>query len=523
MKQWVSILCSLVLMFGLCLIAIFLPMYLAKIWNEAFNWIFWGFITCLTLQFITTLAIFLSKRRIEVKLSWVLVVVFAVFFGMITYMLFGRKHKWSKKKEEQLNKHLENSVKDHFLTTNKNLDYIRTNYSKWYKSFLLTTNISKRAIYNDNQVEILFSAANTWKSILSDIEMAKSYVLINYFIVKNGELLNELIDLLHQKIQQGVKIYFLYDHVGSYFSLSSLTVNKLEKIGVVINKFSPIVMPFLKGNTNYRTHRKDIIIDGEIGYTGGVNLADSYISLGSKYGLFHDTHIRIKGSSVKTLELIFIDSWYISTSIDLLQVESRLIVNIDHPVQKNITNHESIVQVIDDGPNKFDSIHQDLYLSLIGTAKKRIWLSTPYFIPPNDLINALKIAVQSGIDVKLVVPGLSDKLTVLDITRSYYEELLECGVEIYELNQTFNHSKAAVFDDDVAIVGTTNLDHRSFFQDYQTLALILDPKVVEQFESRWQWDFTNSTRIYVKQSPLMQKKIFYRLFISFLKIISPIL
>lgn len=523
MKQWVSILCSLVLMFGLCLIAIFLPMYLAKIWNEAFPWILWGFIACIALQLITVIFIFLSKRRIEVKLSWILIVVFAVFFGMIAYMLFGRKHKWSKKKEEQLNQHLENSVKNHFLTTNKNLDYIKSNYPQWYKSFLLTTNVSKRAIYSDNQVEILFSGSNSWKRILSDIEMAKNYVLINYFIVKNGELLNELIDLLHQKIQQGVKVYFLYDHVGSYFSLSSLTVNKLEKIGVVINKFSPIIMPFLKGNTNYRTHRKDIIIDGEIGYTGGVNLADSYISLGSKYGLFHDTHVRIKGSSVRTVELIFIDSWYISTGINLTQKEPNLIANIDNTFHHSETDHESIVQIIDDGPNKFDSIHQDLYLSLIGSARKRIWLSTPYFIPPHDLINALKIAAQSGVDVKLVVPGLSDKLTLLDITRSYYEELLKWGVEVYELNQTFNHSKAAVFDDDIAIVGTTNLDHRSFFLDYQTLALILDKKVVEQFEQRWQWDFANSTNIYAKQSPLMQKKIFYRLFISFLKIISPIL
>lgn len=276
--------------------------------------------------------------------------------------------------------------------------------------------------------------------------------------------------------------------------------------------FLPVRLPFMTGNYNFRNHRKDIIIDGNIGYAGGVNLADNYIYLSAKYGFWRDTQIRIVGEAVKSIDLIFRQDWHFITGniLDISAEKSEI------KIKNNI-----IVQVIDDGPITKETIQKDLFIKFISNAKKRVWISTPYLIPTSDLITALRNSAYSGVDVRLSLPGITDKFLSLDMSRTYYDSLIESGVKIYEYNNVFNHSKSGIFDDDITIIGSTNLDYRSLYSDHQTLVIVYDSKTNSDLSASFEKDFIHSSLII--SNPLLHRSFAYRgVFLLLLRILAPL-
>ncbi len=467
------------------------------------------------LNWISIWIVFLSKRRSEVRLSWVFVISVFPVIGMLAFFFYGREYKY-KKKNRKYSIYNNTKIKyEDSQLVNKYLEFIKKNTPNFYEVFKLSYNSSLRAIYKDSEIKIL-DVEEHWISLIRDLMSAKKYILMTYFIFAKGKSVDLLCNLFEQKIKAGVKIYFLYDHVGTYFQNMEKIFKKLKKMGVKVHRFEKFMLPFIKGTVNYRNHRKDIIIDGKIGYTGGINMGDKYLNFSVKFGKINDFQCRISGNVVKSLELIFMNDWYFTTNQEINNIENNF-----YPMPDENYDNPNFIQIVDSGPTKSFSIHKNILLKLIDSAQKRIWMSTPYFIPSEDLINALIIAAKLGKDVRILIPGRTDKLFILSLTKLYASELLKYGIKIYTMNNVFNHAKIFLFDDEISINSTTNLDQRSFFVDYQTMVINYNRKINQLFSEKLEECFRLSTLLSINE--INNWNFNYKLLIKILRLASPIL
>lgn len=506
MRKRLSLLLSLILYIALLATIVFVIFNYIK-----YSWII--LVMIITLTILTGIIIFITNRMQEAKLSWIMVTLCLPIIGIFLYWTFGRPYRYRRKQKAYLKTNNFFYTQEDWTITNEILKSKKMVLTADILSlFNYTTRISHRPFYKNTNVQILNNGTNNFASLIADLKAAKTYIFINYFILAEGELLEVVINILKDRIKVGVKVYMIYDAVGSYFSLSKYKIWKMKKMGIIIHKFSPVRLPFMTGTYNFRNHRKDIIIDGYIGYAGGINLADNYISLSAKYGFWRDTQIRLVGEAVKSIDLIFRQDWHFITGDILDVVASSCKVKI---------NNNIIVQVVDDGPVTKETIQKDLFIKFISNAKKRVWISTPYLIPTTDLITALRNSAYSGVDVRLTLPGITDKFFSLDMSRTYYDPLIEAGVKIYEYNNVFNHSKAGIFDDDITIIGSTNLDYRSLYSDHQTLVIVYDSKTNSDLSASFEKDFLYSQLII--NNPLLHRSFVYRgIFLLLLRILAPL-
>lgn len=505
MRKRINLLLSLCLYLFLIGLTVFLLIYYIR-----FSWIILLIVTILTI--LTAVIIFLTNRLIDVKLSWIMVVVCLPVLGIFLYWVFGRPYRYRKKQKVHLNLFKYFYKQEDWNFTREVLNSENSKYDdEDLAIFNYTTRISFRPIYTNTDVSILVNGPENYYQIIADLKNAKKYIFMNYYIIGDGELLETILKVLEQKIKAGVKVYIIYDHVGSYFQLSHDTIRRIKKMGINFHRFAPIKLPFLTGSYNFRNHRKDVIIDGQIGYTGGINLSDTYIHLSGR-GFWRDTQVRLVGEAVKSLELIFRQDWHFITGVILEVTPSE--------TNKKVKN-DLIVQIVDDGPLTKETVQKDLFIRYISMAKKRVWITTPYLFPTGDLITALRNAAYSGVDVRLCLPGIVEHYLLLDMGRTYYDALLESGVKIYEYTHVVNHSKMGIFDDKFTIIGSTNLDYRSLYSDHQTLVSIYDKKTNETLASKFTEDFKYSTLI--KSNPLLQRNKFYHyVFLFLMRVFAPL-
>lgn len=505
MRKRINLLLSFVLYIFLISLTIYLFIYYVS-----YSWVLLLIVTFLTI--LTTIIIFLTNRLNDVKLSWIMVVVCLPVLGIFLYWVFGRPYRYRKKQKVHLNLFKYFYKQEDWNFTKEVLNSENSKFAAEDLSiFTYTTKISFRPIYTNTDVKILVNGPENYYQMITDIKSAKKYIFMNYYIIGDGELLETILKVLQEKIKQGVKVYIIYDHVGSYFLLSHETITRIKKIGINFHRFAPIKLPFLTGTYNFRNHRKDVIIDGIIGYTGGINLSDTYIHLSGR-GFWRDTQVRLVGDAVKSLELIFRQDWHFTTG-RILEVP---INNCNSKIKNDV-----IVQLIDDGPLTKETIQKDLFIKYIGMAKKRVWITTPYLFPTVDLITALRNSAYSGVDVRLCLPGILEHYFLLDLGRTYYDALLEAGVKIYEYSHVVNHSKMGIFDDKFTIIGSTNLDYRSLYSDHQTLVSIYDKKTNEILSSKFLNDFKYSKLI--KSNPLLKcNKFYHYVFLFLMRILAPL-
>lgn len=506
MRKRVNLLLSLILYITLIATIVFVIFNYIK-----YSWII--LLIIITLTILTGIIIFVTNRMQDAKISWIMVTLCLPIIGIFLYWTFGRPYHYRRKQKIYLKTNSYFYTQEDWTFANKILEKKLSLNEDTLSLFNYTTRISHRPFYNNTDVQILTNGPIKFVKLIEDLKQAKNYIFINYFILSEGELLEVILDVLKSRITAGVKVYIIYDAVGSYFSLSKYKIWKMKKMGIIIHKFSPVRLPFMTGNYNFRNHRKDIIIDGNIGYAGGVNLADNYIFLSAKYGFWRDTQIRFVGEAVKSLDLIFRQDWHFITG-NILDV-------VAENTQEKVNNNNIIVQVIDDGPLTKETIQKDLFIKFISNAKKRVWISTPYLIPTTDLITALRNSAYSGVDVRLSLPGITDKFFSLDMSRTYYDSLIEAGVKIYEYNNVFNHSKSGIFDDNITIIGSTNLDYRSLYSDHQTLVIVYDKQTNSDLATSFENDFVHSSLIIV--NPLLKRSFAYRsIFLLLLRILAPL-
>ena len=397
------------------------------------------------------------------SLSWILITLLFPFIGVFAFLLFGinrRKIKFFELKETKKRK---NYIKSTFSNSeDKFASDLKTIKEK--KIANLIYNNTKIPVSNSNNLKILKNGKETFDDIFEAIQNAKEFIHLQYFIIEEGEILSKMISLLKEKRKENVAVRILYDAIGSY-SLSKAIKQELKDTGIEVYPEMPLKYGNFIFTLNYRNHRKICIVDNKIGFTGGVNITDEYITDDDFLGVWQDAHIKIEGEAVYSLQKSFIKDFFYATDIDLSKKEK---FNITHK-----SNHHTQVQIVSSGPDYEQSVVMQQYLSFINLAEKSICVMNPYFIPTFSILEAFKIAALSGVKVTLLLPKKGDSKIATYSMFSYFEILLKAGVEIY-LRDDFSHSKVIFIDDEIASIGSTNFDCRSFEHNYELNAIIYD-------------------------------------------------
>jgi cardiolipin synthase len=364
----------------------------------------------------------------------------------------------------------------------------------------------------DNNIKIYTDGNDKFDDLLKDIEAAKHHIHIMYYIVRNGTLSKRIIDALTKKAKEGVEVRFLYDAVGS-MRLSKKIFRELLAAGGHVSSFFPSRIPLINIRMNYRNHRKLAIIDGKTGYIGGFNIGDEYLGLDKRYGLWRDTHLRVTGSAVLQMQGHFLLDW------DLASKESIDYDNGYFP----ISEHEGTagMQILASGPDDEREQIKLAYLKIILSAKDRLYIQTPYFIPDQSLMDALRIAANSGVDVRMMIPAVPDHKLVYWASYSYLKGLLTIGVKCYLYEKGFLHAKTIIADDKVASVGTANIDIRSFKLNFEVNAFIYDEAKAGELSNIFINDMKDSkelTLVQYKSRPRLHQAVE-----SVARLLSPIL
>ncbi|WP_312086828.1 cardiolipin synthase, partial [Exiguobacterium sp.] len=272
------------------------------------------------------------------------------------------------------------------------------------------------------------------------------------------------------------------------FSTDKHYFKKMQEAGVEVRAFFPVVLPFISSKSNYRNHRKIVVIDGTVAFTGGINVGDEYIGRDQHFGFWRDTHLLVRGEAVSELQLIFLQDWYYMTG-------ERLFTPFYMEPLEYVDEATGGVQIIASGPDEPHEAMKSLYFGLITEARESVYIASPYLIPDEDLMTALKTAAMSGIDVRILLPSFPDHKIVFYASRSYFDDLLQAGVKIYEYNKGFMHSKVIVVDDAIATIGTANMDLRSFHLNFEVNAFLYGTNSVHQLTRDFYEDFSQSTQV----------------------------
>ncbi len=457
--------------------------------------------------------IFIENRNPSQTLNWILI--FAVFpvIGFFFYLLFGRNYK-KKKRFEEKKEADEKAFHMYEVSRVFNDEQLKQMGDHQKMFFRLAQRLGNSPISFNTNTRVLTNGAEKFPAMISALKDAKHHIHLEYYIVRNDDIGREIKDILIDKAKKGVEVRFLYDAVGSWIVPDSYW-DEMKDAGVHVQAFAPVRLPIIGSRINYRNHRKIVVIDGKIGFMGGLNIGDEYLGKVKSYGKWRDTHLYVRGESVRSLQLIFLRDWQYETGEHLLEQDYLSPEILDH---KNI---QGGVQMIAGGPdNKWETIKK-LYFAMISSAKKKIWIASPYFIPDDDVLTAMKVASLSGLDVRLVVPSKPDKRIVFHASRSYYEELLETGIRIFEYNKGFMHSKVVLVDDELASIGTSNMDMRSFHLNFEVNAFLFKTESINKLREDFENDFVDSDELIEEE--FNKRSIFVRVTESLFRLLSPLL
>lgn len=457
------------------------------------NWILLGEIVYILIIILVISRVLYDTRSSTKALAYILFIVFVPIIGMIFYFSVGinyRKRKLYSKKlveDESLREHIRNKMNSYSdAVSNSGLITPKTETLVEY-----VRSAGNSPLTANNEVKLLINGEEKFPELLSALENATSHIHIEYYIYEDDITGNQVADLLIKKAKQGVEVRFMYDDFGSH-SLRNSFINKLQDAGVQTAPFYKIKWYAFANRLNYRNHRKIIVIDGKIGFVGGINISDKYRNdLTKENHLFwRDTHIMIRGQATAYLQYLFMGDWNFCSATPFEFSETYF---IDKTKQEVIENE--VVQIAASGPDSKQPVIFYSLLEAINSAKKSIYITSPYFIPDESLMDALIIAVQGGLDVKILIPGVSDSKIVNAAASAYYTELLKVGAKIYKYSKGFVHAKTMVIDGDVAIVGSANMDYRSFDLNFEVNAILYSKNIAGQLTEVFENDLKESELI----------------------------
>ncbi|MCU5746555.1 cardiolipin synthase [Staphylococcus sp. SQ8-PEA] len=460
--------------------------------------------------------IFMERRLAGAIWAWILVLVFLPIIGFILYLLFGRQiqrqHIFKLDKKDQVglqmivNEQLKELNHSDFTLKNPNL-------SKFKDMIQMLLYNNGAFLTKNNDLSIFTDGEAKFESLLNDIKSAKSYIHIQYYIFRNDQLGKRILKALEDKLEEGLEVKMLYDDMGSR-GLSLKAFKSFREKGGAVEAFFPSRLPLINLRMNNRNHRKIVVIDGKIGYVGGFNVGDEYLGLKKKFGYWRDTHLRITGDAVNALQLRFMLDWNSQSSRDTLKY------NVKYFPEAISKGHIGI-QIASSGPDEFWEQIKYGYLKMISAAKESIYIQTPYFIPDQAFLDAVKIAALGGVDVNIMIPNKPDHPFVYWATYNNVASLIEAGVNIYHYDNGFLHAKTVIIDDEVASVGTTNMDHRSFTLNFEINAFIYNAQVAKQLRANFENDLKVSYQL--TQAIYEQRSLWIKFKEGISQLLSPIL
>lgn len=438
-----------------------------------------------------TIGLILHDRKDPVKaVAWILVVMLIPIAGLIIYIFFGRNHRKRKifnVKEIADTQSIEDLCRKQ-LKNVANPDIKSVPSVETHKDMItLLLNNSKSLLSLNNRIKILLNGKQKFDDLFEAIESAVSHIHLEYYIFMYDNIGRRLISALEEKAREGVEVRIIYDDVGSW-GLKYRHVKHMRRAGIKVRGFMPVKFPWFTNKANYRNHRKIAVIDGRIGFTGGINIADRYID-GTKWGPWRDTHLRIDGEAVAMMQALFIADWYFVNNKELLDV------NNPKYFPRTKIRTVSPVQIVSSGPDSDWAAIMQAYFAAFNKAEKSIYIATPYFTPTQAILTSLKVASLSGVDVRIMLPHRSDSKIAYWASRSYISELMDAGIKIYFYRDGFNHSKFIVIDDIFCSVGSANMDYRSFEDNFEVTAILYDPKAAKSLSKIFKQDLEFSNLI----------------------------
>lgn len=475
---------------------------------------FLGFIIVLNLV-LALIVIFLDGRRVGFRWVWILVLFFIPILGFIFYLLgqnlrHSQLFNWEDLKKTGTEKILKTQLSK-FQTNQLQFRHQTARDHKDLISMFLTNN---HAIFTEeNIVELFIDGQEKFERLFKDISDAKDYIHLQYYIINNDKLGNKLIEALTKKAKAGVKVRILYDELGSR-KLPKRFFRDFCDAGGRVEVFFPSKLRFINLRLNYRNHRKLVIIDGKIGYVGGFNVGDEYLGLNKKFGYWRDTHLRIQGMAVYAMQTRFILDWNQASQYHTVSYAPQL-----YP--EDIPKGTVGIQIVTSGPDSEYEHIKNGYIKMILSAKKSIFIQTPYFIPDGSLLDALRIACLSGIEVNIMIPDKPDHPFIYWANLVYIGDLLKVGAKVYHYKNGFIHAKIIVVDEEISSVGTANIDVRSFKLNFEVNAFLFDEDISRRLIDIFEEDMKVSELYTFEEYQLRSGNVRFKESIS--RLFSPIL
>lgn len=407
------------------------------------------------------LSLYIVNRRMKmyIKMSWIFLILSVPIVGIPCYFFFGRPELTSKT-QKRMARIVEAYAPLRPENELLNETLRQTDMDAYRQSRLITQN-QKYPLYAEDCTEYFKSGEEAFESILKDLRSAEKFIFMEYFIIGSGVMLDQILDILKEKVKHGVVVRIIYDDFGSINAIPPHFIKEMESIGIQTRRFNPY-KPMLSVIMNDRDHRKILVIDGRVAHTGGYNIADEYINKKIRFGYWKDAGIRVEGECVNSFTTMFLEMWNYINKDNAVHDEYLNPHNTFSQSEKS-----GFVQPFCDSPLEHDDVGENLYVSIISRAKKYVYIFTPYLILGTELSHAMISAARSGVDVRIVVPKIPDKKLIYLQTKANFRPLIEAGVRIYLYTPGFIHSKCIVADDDTAIVGTCNLDFRSMYWNFE--------------------------------------------------------
>ncbi|AFA49560.1 cardiolipin synthase [Acetobacterium woodii] len=440
---------------------------------------------------LTFTIIFLERKNPQSTYAWLLFLWMVPLLGFLFYIFFSQN--LTKRKIFKYNTP-ENFQYQHLLRQQKrSLSRIisidpDSPIERYRHSIEFHLNVSESIYTNNNEVEIFTDGHKKFEALFHAMEEAHSSIHIEYYIIKNDALSKKLFDILTRKALGGVEVRLLFDAMGGRY-IPNAVLEAFKSAGGQIGIFFPSRFKMLNLRINYRNHRKIAVIDGNIGFVGGFNIGNEYLGMDKNMGYWRDTHLKIKGSAAYELQHRFLLDWRASSSEELLIDDLKLNSYFPNIPQKS----GSGVQIVSSGPDNVNQQIKQGFLRMINTAENYILIQSPYFVPDESILEALKIALLSGIDVRIMIPNKPDHIFIYWVTLAYVGELIEYGAKIYIYENGFLHAKTIVVDDAVCSVGSCNFDIRSFRLNFETNAFIYDRNISIQLKNIFVEDIKKCT------------------------------
>lgn len=473
MKKLFKLLFNRIVLVGLALLLQIVLLVIMLVRFEEYFVYFYA--TSIVLALLLVLKIINSNINPGYKIAWMIPILLVPVFGVLFYLILGGKRLSKHTKKKMRN--MELKMRRELPSDSELLEEIREQDEDAAAQVQYIQNFAYSPVYKETVTEYLPIGEVKFERMQEELKKAKHYIFLEYFIIHEGIMWNTILDILVEKVKEGVEVRLIYDDMGCLTTLPYGYDKKLASLGIQCCVFNPFV-PVLTSRLNNRDHRKICVIDGHTGFTGGINLADEYINAYEKYGHWKDTAVMVKGEAARSFTRMFLHMWY----LDEKAPDFDTFLNV--PAKQQSAN--GFVMPYGDCPLDKDKVGEQVYMDMLNRAQKYVHIMTPYLILDGELENALKYAAERGVDVRIILPGVPDKYIPFALALTHYRSLLESGVKIYEYTPGFVHAKVFVCDDREAVVGTINLDYRSLYHHFECATYLWGtdciPQIQDDFE-----------------------------------------